>query len=175
VTATVQREPVNTTVPIFRAYLNAGPDKFSFLIPENFRMGGETAPGTLKLTSLTGDTLITLSFLDPAFKEATEIKADACRESLAGRYPAGKFGAEFSRPVLGRKAVCYDVEWKSPAGQAQITRTIYVPTVAGVIELTATAGTKKFRDAENNFNEILASFTAAKDGKLVIHRIAEMN
>ena len=71
VTVTVQREPVSTTVPIFRAFINAGPDKFSFLIPENIRMGGEAAPGTLKLTSLTGDTLVTLSFLDPAYKEAS--------------------------------------------------------------------------------------------------------
>ena len=64
---------------------------------------------------------------------------------------------------------------KARPGQSQTTRTVYVPTVAGVLELTLTAGTKKFRDAENKFNGILASLTSGKDGKLLIHRLDDKN
>jgi hypothetical protein len=173
VTASVQREPINTVVPVYSALITVGPDKFTFFLPENFRMGGDTAQGKLKVTSLEGDTLITLTFVGPAPTDSTELKPDAYREILAQRYPSGKFAPEFSRPVLGRKAVGFDVEWKGAGGMVQTTRTVYVTTVAGVLELSVTSATKKFHDAQQNFNQVLGSLRASVDGKLAVHRLEE--
>lgn len=173
VAASVQREPINTVVPIFRAFVNVGTDKFTFLIPETFRMGGDASLGKLTLSSVESDTLITLNFMGPPTGDGKDATISTWREMLAKRYAEGRFGQQFSRPVVGHSATGVDVEWKGPAGLAQTTRAIFVPTAAGPLELTVTAGTKKFHEAQITFSEFLGSLTASVDGKLTIHRLAD--
>jgi hypothetical protein len=170
----VEREPINTIEPIYRAYVDVGQDKFTFLIPETFRMGGDAALGKIQLTSTERGTFISLTFLGSTSGE-TGIAADAYREMLAKRYPSGKFVREFSRPVLSKSGTGFDVEWKGASGLAQTTRTVYVPTVAGVMELTVTTSTKNFPAARSAFNSLLMTLSASVNGKLQVMRLDNTN
>src|SRR5579885_3164271 len=65
-TTAVQKEPVDTLVPIYRAFVNAGPDKFTFLLPEGFRLGGDPGHGRLQLVNAKIDCCINFNLLSVA-------------------------------------------------------------------------------------------------------------
>jgi len=171
----VQAEPVKTLETIYRAYVTVGQEKFAFLIPEKFHTGGDPAQGKLQLTSLTGDTMISFSFIGPAPTEATDGGRERYRELLSSRYAQGKILSEFTRPALGRNGLGFDVEWKSPAGLLQKTRAVYIPTAAGMLEVTLTTGTRNFTAMQESLNLTLGSLQSSVGGKLTVHHIASAN
>ena len=171
-TVSVEREPIKTIEPILRAYVTVGTDKFTFLVPEKFRLTSEVAQEKIQLASLEKDTLITLSFLGPGPAEATELKPGPYRELLSSRYPNGKFVNEFTRPAGGRMGTVFDLDWKSAGGLAQSTRAMYVPTVAGMLEITATSSAKNFPAAQSTLNGVLSSLNFSVNGKLVVQHLS---
>jgi hypothetical protein len=174
-TLSVEAEPVKTVETIYRAYVTVGQEKFAFLIPEKFRTGGEPAQGKLQLTSLAGDTLITFSFIGAVQADESDAGRARYRELLSNRYVSGKIVSEFSRPVLGRNSLGYDLEWKGPAGFVQETRAVYVPTVAGMLEVTMTTSAKNFTAMQSGLNLLLGSLVSNEHGKLTVHHIANAN
>jgi len=173
--ATVQKEPINTVDPIFRAFINIGSDKFTFLIPEKFRLGGDSEKGRLQLSSTEVDTVITMSFIGDSPAAPQELSPTPYREWLTTRYAGGKFVREFSRPAAGRTGRVFDVEWRGSTGMARTTRAIYIPTSAGVLEVTITSSAKSFPTAQTLLNSILGSLSASVDGKLEVIHLGNTN
>jgi hypothetical protein len=173
-TVSVQAEPVKTVETIYRAYVAVGQEKFAFLVPEQFRTGGDPAQGKLQLTSLAGDSLITFSFIGPVPTDETDSGRERYRNLLANRYPNGKILTEFNRPALGRDGLGFDMEWKSPTGLVQKTRAVYIPTVAGMLEVTLTTGVKNFAAVQPKLNQMLGSLVSNEGGKLTVHHIASV-
>jgi hypothetical protein len=171
----VQREPISTQEPMFRAFLTSGESKFTFVIPEKYGASGDPSHGRLQLKTLQGDGNITLAFVGTAASERQVLPSGPYREFLLERYPNGKIVKEFTRPVANGAGTIFDVEWRSANGFAQKTRAVYFPTSAGVIELTATAGARKFKDAQAALTSILGTFTASVNGQLVFHRLGGAN
>ena len=54
----------------------------------------------------------------------------------------------------------------------QKTRAIYIPTVAGMLEVTLTTGAKNFKAVQADFNQMLGSLVSNEGGKLTVHHIA---
>ena len=90
---------------------------------------------------------------------------------LSERHPGGKFVNEFTRPAVGHSASVFDTEWKAATGPDMKTRALYVPTTAGVLELTLTTSAKNFPAQLANLNELLGSLDARVNGKLVVRRL----
>lgn len=168
----IEREPVNTEDSVYRAYVTVGSNKFTFLIPDRFRTGGDPEHGKLQLTTVEGNSIITLNFLDDSSPDSSVPDADTYREALASRYPNGKFAPVFSRPAAGQMASVFDIEWKGAAGLAQKTRALYVPTAAGVLAVTLTSGAKSFPEARANLDEVIGTLTFSVNGKLHVHRLS---
>lgn len=171
---TTEREPINTIDPLYRAYMTVGSEKFSFFVPAKFRLGGDTLHGRLTVSSFESDVNITLVFLDH-LAGGRELSKDFCHEILAERYPNGKIVEEFTRPILGRGAITFDVEWKTADGLLQKARASFVPTVAGTMELTVSGGMKKFTASVQSFNEVAGSLEAAVNGKLKVSHYLNVN
>ena len=171
----VEREPVNTAEPIYRAYVTVGEERFTFLIPEKYQTGGDSAHGRLTLINVNTGSLITFNFLDSTPGESPTPSPDAYREMLAGRYPGAKFTREFKRAALGRTGHVFEIEWKGQGDLAQKTRALYVPTSAGILELTATSGIKNFRATQALFDDFVGSITPGVNGSLAVHRLQGVN
>jgi hypothetical protein len=171
-TVAVEVEPVKTVEPIYRAYVTTSEEKFAFLIPEQFRTGGDPAHGRLQLTSLSGDTLIAFTFIGAVPTDDADGGRERYRNALANRYANGKIVNAFTQPTLGRQSNGFEVEWKGPAGLAQKTCAVYVPTASGMLEVTMSTGAKNFKVMETRFKEMLASLASDEHGKLKVHHIA---
>ncbi len=171
-TVSVEREPIKTIEPILRVHVAVGTDKFTFLVPEKFRLTSDAAQGKIQLASLQENTLITFSFLDPVAGGTSQLNPGAYRELLSNHYPKGKFVNEFTRPAAGRNGTVFDLDWQGTGGLAQSTRAIFVPTVVGVLELTVTSGAKHFKAAQNALNTVLGSLEFSVNGKLAVQHLS---
>ncbi len=171
----VQKEPVDTIVPIYRAYVTADTGKFAFLLPEQFRLGGDPAHGKVQMENAAIGSQITFTLLRSADDTAPDTGRDAYRERLAARYPQGKFLGEFEQSAIGRKGLGFDVQWKSETGLVQQTRAFYVPTVAGLLELTVTTSTNNSKIGVANLKDLLNSLQGSVDGELKVNHFAKTN
>ncbi len=174
-TVTVQREPVDTVVPIYRAYMNVRDNKFAFLVPEDFRLAGDPAHGRLQLENTAAGSLITFTFLHSPGSDFAETGREVYKEILAGRYANGRFLGEFTRPAGGNTGLGFEVQWASAAGLVQRTRAVYLPTIAGLLEVTITTSVKDAKTGESNLDELLRSFAASTNGKLIVHHVAPVS
>jgi hypothetical protein len=174
-TVTIQREPVDTVEPIYRAYMSVRNDKFAFLVPDNFRLAGDPAHGRFQLENTAAGSLITFTFLHSPGSDSAETGRAVYKEMLASRYVNGKFLGEFTRPAGGNTGLGFEVQWASAAGLVQSTRAVYLPTVAGLLEVTITTSVKDAKTGEANLDEVLRSFAASINGKLIVHHVAAAN
>jgi len=174
-TTAVQKEPVDTAVPIYRAYITAGNDKFAFIVPDQFRMGGDPAHGRLQLENAAAGSTITFTLLRSSDDDVAETGREAYRDVLTRRYPGAKFLGEFSQPAVGHNGLGFNVQWKSESGLVQQTRAFYVPTVAGLLELTVTTSTNNSKRGEANLSELLSSFQTSMNGELKVHHVGRTN
>jgi len=99
----VQREPVDTIVPIYRAYITADTGKFAFLLPEQFRLGGDPAHGKVQMENAAVGSQITFTLLRSADDTAPDTGRDAYRERLTARYPQARFLASSWNPQWARR------------------------------------------------------------------------
>src|SRR5580692_3580331 len=141
----VQREPIDTAVPIMSAIVSIHSEKLTFMIPENFRLGGDPAHGRLQMENLDANLLITFTILGPVPTDSPTLDAGAYRAMFSGRHPGGKIVDEFQgRAGCGQTGPGFDLEWNGVGGIAERTRAVYLPTVAGVLEMTITSGAQNF-------------------------------
>jgi hypothetical protein len=168
----VQQEPVKTILPTFRAFVNVRSDKFTFLIPDGFRLGGDPAHGRLQVENPPANTLITFTILGAVPADSTALAAGSFRQMLLKRYNGGKILAEFQgRAADGEAGPGFDISWSGAGGLAQRTRAVYLPTVAGVLELTVTSGAKNFPAAQSSLRDVMGSLRSSVNGKLVVHHL----
>jgi hypothetical protein len=171
----IEKEPVDLIPPLYRAYVNCQTEKFTFLLPGNFRLAGDQDHGRLELVNVQNNCVISFAIFHPIEADSGEGLKGVYRQWLASRYTNGTISQEFSRPVLGRNALMFDIEWKGAGGLVQKTRAAYVHTTSGLLEAIVTSGPKDSATAQSSLNDVLASLCESVDGKLQIHRIANVN
>ena len=173
-TASVQQEPLNSAVPIYRAFVNVRSEKFTFLMPEGFRLAGDPAHGRLQVDNPDANVHISFIILGPVPADSPPLNAASYREMLLQRYAGGKILGEFQGSAAGgQTGPGFDIERPGPAGLAQRIRIVYLPTVAGVLELTVTSGTKNFSVAKSNLSDLLGSLRCSENGKLVFPHLSD--
>src|SRR5579883_248151 len=117
----VQREAVNTVAPIYRAFVDAGGDnKFTFLVPEGFRLAGDPARGKLEINNAEKGYFITFHI-----SGTSGTGGESHQDALERRFPKSKITPESVMPVLGRNCQAFKVEWKSAGELDQRTCVVY--------------------------------------------------
>lgn len=164
--ATLQKEPVQFTVPVYRAYASAGNDRFAFLVPKGFWLQGDPALGKLTLVNTEGNSTITFAIADP--RPVETITADFYRELVLKENPTGKIVQELTSGAAGRSGPAFDVQWKAGGDLVQIRRVIFIPTSAGVLEFTATTTHANFPTLQTGLDLILTTFLYSTNGKLEV-------
>jgi hypothetical protein len=175
ISASVQRESVDTIEPFYRAYVTAGTEKFAFLMPANFRLAGDPAHGKLQIENQEAGSFISLTFLRSSDDEPAETGKAAYKELLARRYTKARFLDEFSQAAGGHNGQGFDVQWTAPSGLIQRTKALFVPTGAGLMEMTVTTGITNAQVGQDSFDAIFRSFAASVNGQLTVHHMARVN
>jgi hypothetical protein len=170
--AKIEREPVNTIEPIYRAYLESPSQKFTFLVPGRYRPSASAQDGGFQMRNMKDSSVIAFSLLTEAPAGISDSARDAYREILSTRYVNGKFIKESTDDAAGHKVPVFDVQWIGQHGLSETTRAMFIPTEAGVLELTVTAATTNFPDAKSNLSEVSGTLTASVNGKLVVHHVS---
>ncbi|HEX3798267.1 MAG TPA: hypothetical protein VH413_06150 [Verrucomicrobiae bacterium] len=177
ITTSVQREQVDTVEPFYRAYLTTDAEKFAFLMPDKYRLGGDPAHGKLLLENMEKGGMISFTFMRSSDSDPAETGRDAYRQLLASRYPKAKFVGEFSTSAGGHSGDGFEFQWVAPNGLVEKTRAVYLHTNAGLLELISTRSATNAPEAQNSLDEIIHTFaaSASANGQLVVHHIARSN
>lgn len=154
------------SVPVYRAFVTVGTNKFSFGAPSNFRI--DAYPEKILFNSTDYSCFLTFRIMDSALPDTAQLKAESYRDLLLSRYPGAKIVGEFSISAANRSGPAFDLQWKNSGGVMQSARVAFVPSAAGVLEFTLIARTDKFSEGQQSFDAMLASFMQGDGSKLRI-------
>lgn len=149
-----------------RAFLNAGTNKFAFIMPDGLRMDSSD-PKRVTLASADYSCIISVSFLNSVSPDAAELDAETCRQVVLSRYPGAKILEEFALAAANRGGPAFDLKW-TPGGQmARSARVAFIPSAAGVLEFSLDSTQEKFPQAQRILHLLMLSFRASNaEGKL---------
>jgi hypothetical protein len=163
----LRREALPGLPPATRAYLNAGTNRFAFLVPPGFRLDA-SAGTSIVLNSPDYASLITLRVREPqSVKTADELKKIG-RRWLLKEHPGAVIQSEFSRTVDGQSGPAFDLRCRIAGGAPESVRAVFIPSSVGVLEFQLVCSPARFRKASYRFNGMLLSFCASHGGKLDI-------
>jgi hypothetical protein len=158
------RRNVEGTFDLYRyAFITSGPDKFTFLVPEQYRVD-TSDPAKVKLASPDFSGLITLG-LASGFPAGTRMNSDALREHVLATYHDAAISGEQTVCANGQSAPALDFTWKADSGITRMTRTTFIPTTGGLMEFTLTASPEKFEAGLQQLNLVLLTFRSGVNGR----------
>jgi hypothetical protein len=155
-------------VPVNRAFVTCGTNKFTFLMPEGFRLDTSDRQ-KVTLVSTDYNCLLTWRVQGPMSPEGTAFDHALYRNVLLSRHPGGKILEEFSLGALGRYGPAFDLRWGTSGGLARRERIMFIESLAGVVEFSLVSSLEKFEAGKQAFDAWRLSFRASDaNGKLVV-------
>lgn len=172
---TLTAEKVRDLPPITRAYLTAGTNKFSFLIPRGFRLDA-ASDDKIVMTAKDLGTFIELRRFDALEFTPNSTNRSAAskvyRKLLLQEHAEARIRSEFSRTAADRRGLGYDFDWHLTGSVVQSARAVFIPTDAGIFQFKLVTKPKNFRAATYKLNNLLLSFCASKDGQLDVAHLS---
>lgn len=159
----VRRNVEGTYIPYRFAFITAGAEKFTFLIPENYRVD-TTDPTKVKMASADYSVMLIVG-VNGGQSVGTKLESSALRARVQANYPEAVINAEETIGANGQIAPAIDFTWKADTGITRKSRTTFVPSTVGLIEFTLTASPEKFDASLAELNLVLLTFRSGKDGK----------
>lgn len=161
---TLQKEPIRTIKPVFRAHLKSDKQEFVFFVPQEVSVINDA--GTIKFRNAEGNCVMTLSVLGPA-PEAGDLNTQSFQERLMAEHDNKAIViSSFSRAAAGRMGPGFDLEWELQKRIIVCQRTVYIPSHVGVLEFRATATRPSFPGVQACLDSVIATFREVKDGNL---------
>lgn len=160
---TTGRERLLGREPFTRAYLTCGNKKFTFVVPDGYRLDA-TKPDELVLISQDFASFITLRVAD--FIKPKALSAESCREAVLARYADGRIAQEFSQAAGGDSGPTFDVQGKTLAGLRRDSRVAFIPNGEQVLEFSLVASPEKFGSSAVDLQTLMLTFrTSDTHGK----------
>jgi hypothetical protein len=161
-------------MPVNRAFVTAGTNKFTFLMPDGFRL--ETSdPQKLTLVSADFNCLITWRIVAPAPPEAPAPDQALYRELLLNRHPGSQILQAFTLGAAGRLGPAFDLRWGAAGGLVRRERVLFISCPAGVMEFSLVSSLEKFDAGRQRFDAWLVSFRASDEhGHLAVPMISNL-
>ena len=160
-------------MPVNRGFVTAGTNKFTFLMPDGFRL--ETSdPQKLTLASPDLSCLITWRIVGPAPSEAPAPDHALYRELLLSRHPGSQILEQFTLGAAGRLGPAFDLRWGAAGGLVRRERVLFISSPAGVMEFSLVSSLEKFDAGRQRFDAWLVSFRASDEhGHLAVPVISD--
>jgi hypothetical protein len=159
----VRRDVEGTYIPYRYAFVTAGAEKYTFLIPEACRVD-TSDPAKIKLASPDYSTMIVLG-LARAFTGKGKPDPAALRNHVLIEHPDAVINDEQALSAVGQMAPVVDFTWKTETGIARKTRTFFVSVPGGLMEFNLTASPDKFEIGLSQLNLVVLTFRSGSNGK----------
>jgi hypothetical protein len=155
-------------MPVNRAFVRWGTNKFTFLMPDGYRLD-MSATQKVMLVSTDLSCLISWRILGPAPSDAADLDPAQYRELVLSRHPGARMLNEFSLNALGRYGPVFDLRWGGAGGLMRRERVLFIPALAGVLEFSLVSSPEKFDAGREKFDGLRLSFRASDaNGKLAV-------
>lgn len=160
----VRRNVEGTFMPYRFAFITSGLERFTFLIPEDYRV--DTSDLTkVKLTSPDYSGMIVVGVEAEGSTPGAKLEAATLRARVLDRYPEAVIREESETAANGESAPAVTFSWKTSSGITRTTRTAFVPTTVGLMEFTLTASPEKFEAGLRELNLVMLTFRSGVNGK----------
>lgn len=159
----VRRNIEGTFIPYRYAFVTAGAEKHTFLVPESYRVD-TSDPTRIKLASQDFSAMITLGLVG-GFPPGAKMSEGVLRERVLANYSEATINLEQSINALGQFAPAVDFTWKADSSITRKTRIICVPTASGLMEFNLTASPEKFDACLPELNLVMLTFRSSSNGK----------
>jgi hypothetical protein len=160
----VRRNVEGTYIPYRFAFITSGLEKFTFLIPEGYRVD-TTDPTKIKLASPDYSGMIIVGVSGSSLPAGVKLEAAALRAKVMAGYPEAVIKEEHSASANEQSAACIDFSWKTESGITRMTRTTFIPTTVGLMEFTLTASPETFEASVRELNLVMLTFRSGTNGK----------
>jgi hypothetical protein len=164
----LRREAAPFVEPRYTAMINAGKNKFAFLVPDGFYLRGDPGSGTLTLANAGGNCSLTFTVLPSGSSHDSDLDADAFREWVLRDYSSGKIAQEFSVSAGGGSGPGFDLQWQASGTIQECKRVIFISSKAGVLKFTATTSSNNFQSVKSVLRNLLLTFRISTDGELKV-------
>lgn len=159
----VRRNVEGTHMPYRFAFVTAGTEKFTFLIPEDYRVD-TSDPSKVKLASADYSVMIVVG-VSGGMPAGTKMTAEALQARVLSSYPETVIKRDLTVAANEQSAPALDFTWKAQTGITRMTRTTFIPTTAGLMEFTLTASPDKFEASLRELNLVMLTFRSGVNGK----------
>jgi len=159
----VRRHVEGTFNPYRLAFVTSGAEKFTFLVPEGYRVD-TSDPLKVKLASPDFSCLIVLG-VSGEFAAGAKMEKEALRTRVLENYRDVVIQSEQTVCANSQTAPALDFTWKADAEVTRMTRTTFIPTAGGLMEFTITASPDKFEASLAELNLVMLTFRSSSNGK----------
>ena len=160
----VRQNVEDSFTPYRYAFVTAGQERYTFLVPDGFRVDGSD-PAKVKLISPDYSCVITLGLAGAALPAGAKLSKETIRARIMAGHPSATVTTEHTICADGQTAPALDFVWTGDAGLTRSSRTALVPTAGGVVEFNVTTSPDRFQACLAHFNLVLLTFCSGSDGK----------
>ena len=156
-----------------RAYVTAGVERFSLLVPPGFR-GRASDPSRMTLVTTNFDRVFCMRSAGPIPLDGQPLDPETCRRSIITAHPGAKILQEFSRTADGRSGPVFDAEWTESGGVGRRARIAFIPSRRSILEFSMLCSPDVFERGCQALNTIFATFRASDEkGELHISPLSD--
>ena len=149
-----------------RAFLTLGTNQIAFIVPSGFRMDASDLQKIVLTEPARGYFLAVRISAAPSVEPGQE--TSYFKTAALARFPGAIIADQSTQLVANHSGPSFDLTWVNGAGTAQKVRIAFIPSSAGVLELSVLAPADKFKDALLYFSLLLGSVQNNEQGKIVI-------
>lgn len=161
----LMQEPADFEIPFYDAFVTAGEDKFTFVVPQGFRLKGDPGAGRLLLCNPEGDCALSFTIVKNGENQGEPMSAEALQAAVLKLHPHAVMLKEFSASTISQCGPGVDIQWKAEGEIYQCERLSLIRTSYGTFIFTACSSRRRFSEAQSDIGLIMATFRASKDGK----------
>jgi hypothetical protein len=152
---------------VMRTFLTRGTNEFLFILPPGLR-AQLSGPRGLLLASNERRYNMRLRILDLGAWDSPASGIEACKKAALAEAANSSKVEEFMTGVLGRQGSGLQLRSTLALIGDQLTKIVWVPCTAGILEFRLTADPAQAKDALAAMDLVLLTFASNEQGKLVI-------
>lgn len=150
-------------MPYRYAFVTAGSDKYTFLVPDRYRVDSSN-PTKVKLISPDCSCFIVVGI-----NSGDSVSGVRTAEALRGYVITNYFDVEFLADQVvcaaGMTAPGVDFNWKADSDIIRTARTAFFPTATGMLEFTLNTSPEQFQMGLNELNLVMLTFRTGINGR----------
>jgi hypothetical protein len=171
--AQIRHEEGPGTLPAERVYLEAGTNKYAFLMPPGFKLE-RWNDQAVALVTRDYSVQITFRLAGPVPADGAELSSEVYAAHALEAEPRARILNSFSAIADSHTGPAYQLELPGPAGSTRRREIAFIPSRVAMLEFSLTAPTEKFELARRHFSAVMLTFRASDaNGQLNISPLSD--